>query len=123
MITYNVALNLIFSYKSISQPVYIYVPFFVNEIIVVDSVYGDNTWESTSIEYTIQSQLFDNTVAPLTFFDYSHYGICYGKHDSFSVKFVNRQSINGYYTFQINSLTTGGVVDDYNILLQFVNYE
>ena len=121
MITYNVALNIIFGYSSVSQPLFIYVPFSVDEIIVLDSMYGDDSYTSDSSEYTLQSELFDNTVVPLTMIDESNQGAVFSKHDAFTVQLKNKQFINGLYTFRINALTSGGSVENYYILLQFVN--
>ena len=120
MITYNVALNIIFGNLTVSQPMYIYVPFLVDEIIVLDSMYGNAPDVNDSDEYTLQSRLFNNTVVTLTMIDLDNQGIIWGRHDIFTVQFVNQTSINGLYTFTIKGIK-GGDLENYYVLLQFVS--
>lgn len=122
MITYNVALNIIFGNLTVSQPMYIYVPFLVDEIIVLDSMYGNAPDINDSYEYTLQSTLFNNTVVPLTMIDLENQGYIGGRHDAFTVQLKNKQCINGLYTFTAKGIA-GGDLDNYIVLLQFVNLD
>jgi hypothetical protein len=114
------------SNELISQPVYIYVPFLVDEVVMVDSMYEDNVMNPTisnSTEYTLSSDIFNGVVVPLNMQDIDNQGYSIGKHNSMSVQYVNRRSINGMYTFTVHSLTAVSFVESYVILLQFVNNE
>ena len=123
MISHNVSLNLLFNSRTESKPIYIYVPFLVDEVKVLDSMYGDDSVLSESTEYTITSQLFNNTIIPLTMVDLYNQALNYNKHDTFTIQFQNRKNINGLYTFTITSLMPDSYVSNFYILLQFVNYE
>ena len=97
MITQTVAIHLLLSNEHISQPVYIYVPFLVDEVVMVDSMYENsltNPIISESTDYTLSSNLFNGTRVSLNFQDIDNQGYSIGKHNSMSVQYVNLSLIH-----------------------------
>ena len=123
MINQTKAINITFNGSTESQPIYIYIPFRVTTITLLDSKYGVEDSNPTFL-YNLRSNLFDGNSLPLNNQDTFNWAdLPYLRNSRQSIEFTTPIDVNGLYSFtidKIGNIPLGvGIITDYHLLLQF----
>lgn len=109
-------------YKTVDKE--IFVPFLVDEIRVLDTMYiSAGPMQNPAELYTISSNLFDGVIIPVNNIDFYNFDPLH-YYSPFNVTFTYKKNCSSIFTFSMNYYNTQIPQPLYNaaLLLQFINY-